>query len=158
PLTADDRVLHKTPASFDVSLWEMLWPLVAGAAVVVAPPGSHKDPATLATLIRRERVTVGHFVPSMLGAFGASGDLPSCSRARRIMASGEALVTSLAARAGAQTAASVHNLYGPTEAAIEVTSHLFRRDEDREASVPIGRPIGNVRTYVLDGCLMPVPA
>ncbi|MGC7101431.1 non-ribosomal peptide synthetase, partial [Amycolatopsis lurida] len=72
-LTADDRVLQKTPSSFDVSVWEFFWPLITGATLVVAKPEGHKDPAYLAELINRERVTTVHFVPSMLRAFIESG-------------------------------------------------------------------------------------
>ncbi|MFP3986557.1 amino acid adenylation domain-containing protein [Streptomyces sp. E11-3] len=68
-LDPDDRVLQKTPSSFDVSVWEFFWPLVEGATVVLARPDGHRDPAYLAELIRAERITTLHFVPSMLAAF-----------------------------------------------------------------------------------------
>ena len=71
-LTPADAVLQKTPFSFDVSVWEFFWPLLAGARLVLARPGGHRDPAYLAGLIRDEKVTVCHFVPSMLRAFCAS--------------------------------------------------------------------------------------
>src|SRR6185295_7731987 len=65
-LTAADRVLQKTPISFDVSVWEFFWPLMTGAAVVMARPGGHQSPHYLTDCIRRHRVTVLYFVPSML--------------------------------------------------------------------------------------------
>ncbi|MEU9835826.1 AMP-binding protein [Streptosporangium sp. NPDC048047] len=68
-LTPADRVLHKTPMSFDVSVWELFWPLVTGAGLVVAEPGVHYDPGRIAGLIAGEGVTTAHFVPSMLEAF-----------------------------------------------------------------------------------------
>ena len=68
-LTAADRVLQKTPYSFDVSVWEFFWPLISGATLVVARPGGHQDSGYLVELIRRERISVLHFVPSMLRVF-----------------------------------------------------------------------------------------
>ncbi|HVH11654.1 MAG TPA: condensation domain-containing protein, partial [Longimicrobium sp.] len=99
-LTAADRVLQKTPFGFDVSVWEFFWPLLTGATLVVARPDGHRDPAYLAGLIRRERISTIHFVPSMLRAFlaePAAAGLPL----RRVICSGEALPGDLAARFGA---------------------------------------------------------
>ncbi len=62
-------MLQKTPFSFDVSVWELFWPLMTGARLVVAIPDGHRDPQYLARTIRRERITVLHFVPSMLQVF-----------------------------------------------------------------------------------------
>ena len=120
-LRADDRVLQKTPATFDVSVWEFFWPLLQGAAVVLARPGGHRDPRYLAGLIDAAGITTLHFVPSMLEAFVASGELAGCSSLRNVITSGEALPGTLAARFLAQSAAKLHNLYGPTEAAVDVS-------------------------------------
>ncbi len=68
-LNEDDRVLLKTPSTFDVSVWELFWPLLAGATLVAAGPEDHRDPAALARLLREHRITTVHFVPSMLAAF-----------------------------------------------------------------------------------------
>ncbi|MFH8585287.1 amino acid adenylation domain-containing protein [Streptomyces celluloflavus] len=156
PLTAGDRVLQKTPAGFDVSVWEFFWPLREGATLVVAEPGGHKDPAYLARTIREQAVTTCHFVPSMLQVFLAEPDAARCTGLRRVFCSGEAL-----ARETAQDFARVlpgvplHNLYGPTEAAVDVTYHACRPGED--GPVPIGRPVWNTRLYVLDAALQPCP-
>ncbi|MFD7659194.1 amino acid adenylation domain-containing protein, partial [Actinosynnema sp. NPDC059797] len=157
-LTPGDRVLQKTPSSFDVSVWEFFWPFHVGAALVVARPDGHRDPAYLAGLVRRERVTTGHFVPSMLEAFTAhleeSGE--RCPDLVRVVCSGEALPTALARRFAAVCGAGLHNLYGPTEAAVDVTAHAFTGAEVT-ATVPIGRPVWNTAVYVLDERLRPVP-
>ncbi|MFE0151465.1 amino acid adenylation domain-containing protein [Nonomuraea sp. NPDC059007] len=154
PLRADDRVLQKTPAGFDVSGWEFWWPLTHGAQLVMARPGGHRDPAYLAEVMRGERVTVVHFVPSMLREFldgPGSADLPGL---RRIVCSGEALPGDLVERARAVLGTvAIENLYGPTEATIDVTAF----EANTEAVVPIGRPIWNTATYVLDTWLRPVP-
>ncbi|WP_236167628.1 AMP-binding protein, partial [Pseudomonas fulva] len=68
-LTAADRVLQKTPFSFDVSVWEFFWPLMTGAQLVVAEPGAHRDPAQLVALIEQHGISTLHFVPSMLQVF-----------------------------------------------------------------------------------------
>src|SRR5207248_2311426 len=95
-----DCVLQKTPFGFDVSVWEFFWPLLAGARLALARPGGHRDPAYLAGLIRREGVTVCHFVPSLLQAFLLEPDLEqSCASLRDVICSGEALAAELAERA-----------------------------------------------------------
>nr|WP_174189210.1 amino acid adenylation domain-containing protein [Nocardia barduliensis] len=149
-----DVLVQKTPATFDVSVPEFFWPLQVGARMVLARPDGHRDPAYLARLIRAEGVTVAHFVPSMLAVFVAGAlDVPSL---REVFCSGEALPVGVAQRMRARTGARVHNGYGLTEAAVEVTFHQVS-DTDFE-TVPMGKPIWNTRTYVLDARLRPVPA
>ena len=151
-LNARDTILQKTPFSFDVSVWEFFWPLMTGARLVVAAPGDHRDPARLVALINAEQVTTLHFVPSMLQAFLQDPAVASCHALQRIVCSGEALPVDAqqqVLRKLPQTA--LYNLYGPTEAAIDVT-HWTCVDEGRD-TVPIGQPIANLCTYVLDAQL-----
>ncbi|WP_409495449.1 non-ribosomal peptide synthase/polyketide synthase [Amycolatopsis sp. cmx-11-12] len=155
-LTASDRVLQKTPSSFDVSVWEFFWALCEGAAVVLAEPDGHRDPAYLARVIREREITTLHFVPSMLTAFLASDEVTrDLGSLRQVFSSGEALTGEIATRWRSLTGVPLHNLYGPTEAAVDVTFFDTRGSEG--ASVPIGRPVWNTRLHVLDGCLRPVP-
>jgi amino acid adenylation domain-containing protein len=156
-LTAADAVLQKTPFSFDVSVWEFFWTLLSGARLVVARPGGHRDPAYLCKTIRDERITTIHFVPSMLQAFLEHDESADCDSLRLVICSGEALSGPLA-RLFAQRlpGAQLVNLYGPTEAAVDVT-HFACPPDFAGASVPIGRPVANTRTYVLDAELKPVP-
>ncbi|HEY9329085.1 MAG TPA: amino acid adenylation domain-containing protein, partial [Streptomyces sp.] len=156
-LGPDDRVLQKTPASFDVSVWEFFWPLITGAALVVARPEGHKDPAYLAELIRRERVTTAHFVPSMLSAFLADPGAADCTPLRTVICSGEELPAGLARRFAELLDAGLHNLYGPTEASVDVTAWPCSAGGGR-SGVPIGRPVWNTTTRVLDAALRPLPA
>ncbi|MGK8521994.1 amino acid adenylation domain-containing protein [Nocardia asteroides] len=152
-LGPDDVLLQQTPATCDMSVPEIFWPLQVGARMVLARPDSHRDPASLARLIRSEGVTVAHFAPSTFAAVVAGAlDLPSL---REVFCSGEALPAGIAQRMRAQTGARVHNGYGPTEAAVQVTFHEVR-DTDF-VSVPLGKPIWNTRVYVLDARLRPVP-
>ncbi|HVR11157.1 MAG TPA: amino acid adenylation domain-containing protein, partial [Thermoanaerobaculia bacterium] len=166
-LAADDRVLHKTPISFDVSVWELFWPLIAGASLVLARPGGHRDGAYLLDTLDRQRITTVHFVPAMLRAFLAEAGrdalpparrrmpgmpglprLPRLPRLRRVMASGEALPLELQQAYFARFAAPLHNLYGPTEAAVDVTH--WECDADGQRVVPIGRPVANTSIRLLD--------
>ncbi|TRO67713.1 non-ribosomal peptide synthetase [Streptomyces sp. IB201691-2A2] len=157
-LTADDRVLQKTPASFDVSVWEFFWALCEGATVVLARPDGHRDPAYLAGLIREQGVTTLHFVPSMLEAFLQSDEITAdpawAASLRRVFSSGEALPGAAAAHWQRLTGVPLHNLYGPTEAAVDVTYHPY--DGTPGTTVPIGRPVWNTGLRVLDSCLRPV--
>ncbi|MBQ1088778.1 non-ribosomal peptide synthetase [Streptomyces sp. B93] len=159
-LGADDRVLQKTPSSFDVSVWEFLWPLLEGAAVVLARPDGHRDPAYLAGLVRKRRITTLHFVPSMLEAFLSAEEVTAdpgwAASLRRVFSSGEALPVAAARRWRELTGVELHNLYGPTEAAVDVTHHPYGTAE-RGTTVPIGRPVWNTGLRVLDACLRPVP-
>ncbi|HKV12553.1 MAG TPA: amino acid adenylation domain-containing protein, partial [Thermoanaerobaculia bacterium] len=155
-LTPADRVLQKTPVSFDVSVWELFWPLVVGARLVLARPGGHRDPAYLMRRIEEQEVTTLHFVPSMLQVFLAQPGLGRCRSLRRVMASGEALPAELAARFHELLGSELHNLYGPTEASVDVTAHRTLPGPARR-TVPIGRPIANLGIWLLDPELQPVP-
>lgn len=155
-LTAQDRVLQKTPFSFDVSVWEFFWPLLVGATLVVAQPEGHKDPAYLIDLINRQAITTLHFVPSMLQQFIEAAAVTSCTSLRRIMCSGEALPFDLMQRTLTRLGAELHNLYGPTEAAVDV-SYWPCTLETARAIVPIGRPVANTQLYIVDRTFQPVP-
>ncbi|MCE1018243.1 amino acid adenylation domain-containing protein, partial [Pseudomonas monteilii] len=154
-LDAGDTVLQKTPFSFDVSVWEFFWPLLAGARLAVAQPGEHRDPERLVEVIRQYAVTTLHFVPSMLQAFMGSAEVERCSSLKRVVCSGEALPAELAQQTLARLpGAQLYNLYGPTEAAIDVTHWTCRPGSD--SGVPIGRPIDNLKTHILGAGLQSV--
>ena len=153
-LGAADRVLQKTPFSFDVSVWEFFWPLMVGARLVVARPGGHQDPRYLVETIAREGITTIHFVPPMLAVF-LDDDVGRCTSLRAVMSSGEALPYELVVRFHERLHARLHNLYGPTEAAVDV-SH-WTCETGGPPVVPIGHPIANLRLHVLDAHHQPVP-
>ncbi|WP_201304186.1 non-ribosomal peptide synthetase [Vreelandella titanicae] len=155
-LTDTDAVLHKAPFGFDVSVWEIFWPLSVGVRLVVAQPGDHRDPERIIELIQRHGVTTINFVPSMLKAFLAYPDVKAKTRLKHIMCGGEAVPAALQQDvAECLDVANLHDLYGPTETTIHVT-HWWCRD-DAQRQIPIGRPISGTRTYVLDGELNLVP-
>jgi amino acid adenylation domain-containing protein len=165
-LTSLDRVLQKTPLSFDVSVWEFVWPWLAGACLIVAAPGGHQDPSYLKALMIEQQVTTLHFVPSMLWAFLQEPEVSVCGSLRQVFCSGEVLSPELQTRffATLPDRVQLHNLYGPTEVAIDVTSwQCQRRVADGPHSprlghsVPIGRPIANTQIYILDKHMQLLP-
>ncbi|MBB5627516.1 amino acid adenylation domain-containing protein [Sphaerisporangium krabiense] len=154
-LTPDDRVLQKTPFSFDVSVWEFFWPLLTGARMVVARPEGHKDPEYLTTLIHEHGVTTLHFVPSMLRVFLQHPGIERCRSVVRVMASGEALPqASIRSLYDRWPWATIHNLWGATECSVDSTCWECPRDPD---VVSLGTPIANTQIYILDRHLNPVP-
>ena len=154
-LTSADAVLQKTPYTFDVSVWELFWPLMFGARLVVAEPDAHKDPSYLVTTIRNEGITTLHFVPSMLAIFLEEPAAPECTTLRQVFASGEALTVALRDRFFERLPCRLHNLYGPTEASIDVSYWECVRDE--RPYLPIGRPIWNTQLYVVNAANEPAP-
>jgi amino acid adenylation domain-containing protein/non-ribosomal peptide synthase protein (TIGR01720 family) len=156
-LDSSDRVLQKTPVTFDVALWELLWPLITGATVIIAEPGAHRDAARLADLIQEHQVTTVHFVPSLLGTFLDAADLKACTSIRRIICSGEELSREIQERCFARLNVELYNLYGPTEASIDVTAWRCSSRANDQSTVPIGTPISNTQVYILDAALWPTP-
>ncbi|MBJ9978491.1 amino acid adenylation domain-containing protein [Pseudomonas sp. S75] len=150
PIGGDDRVLQKTSFCFDVSVWELFWPLMTGAAVVMTDPVAYRDPVYLRDLVRKAGITVLHFVPAMLQGILDSGLDWTGEKLRYVFCSGEALKPATMCRAlKLWPHCTLHNLYGPTEAAVDVTYWQCMPTEGH-FGVPIGRPIANTRIYILD--------
>lgn len=153
---SSDKILQKTPFSFDVSVWEFVWTLGKGAELVMAIPGGHKDPRYLLEVIQQSGITKLHFVPSMLELILQHPDLSRCQSVQQVFCSGEALQSHHVKAFQARLPnTQLHNLYGPTEAAIDVSywdcAHFDGGD------VPIGQPIQNIQLLVLDKELNIVP-
>jgi amino acid adenylation domain-containing protein/non-ribosomal peptide synthase protein (TIGR01720 family) len=156
-LTQDDNLLQKTPFSFDVSVWEFLWPLMSGAKLVVAQPGGHRDDTYLKEIIINQNITVLHFVPSMLLEFLNRDDLSQCFFLKKIICSGEALNYSTQEKFYQKLPwVKLYNLYGPTEASIDVTAWDCSKKIPQKI-IPIGKPISNIQIYILDRYLNLVP-
>ncbi|GFG49808.1 non-ribosomal peptide synthetase [Mycolicibacterium agri] len=152
PLSGADRMLVKTPISFDTSVWEVFWPLSVGATLVLARPGGHRDPAYIVETIAAHNVTAVDFVPSMLELFLDEPRSAQATSLTRVTVGGEALPTDLARRFAATLPVPLHNLYGPTEASVDVLG--WTADG---GPVALGLPGWNVEAYVLDNYLNPVP-
>ena len=157
PIDKKDKVLQKTPFSFDVSVWEFIWPLITGAQLVIAKPEGHKDNLYLQELIFTEGITITHFVPSMLSLFLRHANLDKCNSLKHVFSSGEALPKAMAQNfLNHLKTTKLHNLYGPTEAAVDVT-HWTCDLSDGYDQVPIGKPVSNTQVYLLNKSLNPVP-
>ncbi|NET90321.1 MAG: amino acid adenylation domain-containing protein [Kamptonema sp. SIO1D9] len=157
PIDCTDRILQKTPISFDVSVWEIFWPLMTGARLILAKPGGHQDSTYLSNLIAQQQITTIHFVPSMLRVFLEQENLENNSQSlKRVICSGEALTQKLTTRFFERLNCSLENLYGPTEAAIDVT-FWHCQPQNQSNIIPIGRAIANTQIYILDRHLQPVP-
>ncbi|PHM37495.1 non-ribosomal peptide synthetase [Xenorhabdus innexi] len=155
--TPQDRVLQKTPFSFDVSVWELFPPLMFGARLILARPEGHKDPHYLLSVTEKHKITIIHFVPSMLQLFLSAIPAGRCLSLRHILCSGEAFPYTLQQKCLSHfTHCQLHNLYGPTEAAIHVTAWRCVTDQ-YIGRIPIGKPIDNIRIYLLDNQGNPVP-
>ncbi|NKX87985.1 non-ribosomal peptide synthase/polyketide synthase [Nocardia coubleae] len=161
-MTGTDRVLLKTPATFDLSVWEFWSPLTSGGTLIVTRPGDEREPERLRDIMTRYGVTVLHAVPSLIGMLltSADVDVPTATTLplslRAVLAIGEALPVATATQFLASgTSARLHNLYGPTEAAVSITEHEVAQHPSHV--VPIGSPEWNSAVYVLDTRLNPVP-
>ncbi|HEY8781714.1 MAG TPA: amino acid adenylation domain-containing protein, partial [Mucilaginibacter sp.] len=157
-LNSQDAILQKTTFCFDVSAWELLWPLIAGARLVFAKPGGQADSAYLRSVIESQKITLLHFVPPMLSAFVSDLEAGDCRGLKNVLCSGEALSPSQVQLFEEKLPeVKLHNLYGPTEAAIDVTCWSYLNKAEAIGTVPIGKPVSNTQIHILDinGRLVP---
>jgi len=164
PLGKADIIMQKTPYTFDVSVWEQFWWALEGATVCFLPPKAEKDPQAIIETIEKNKVTIIHFVPSMLGIFleyiEGCASIENLSGLKRVFASGEALtvpqVKLFNETLYAANGTTLSNLYGPTEATIEVSYFDCSKGEELDR-IPIGKPIDNVKLYVVNKSNLPQP-
>jgi D-alanine--poly(phosphoribitol) ligase subunit 1 len=163
PVTCEDVILQKTPYTFDVSVWELFWWGLEGAAVCLPLPNNEKNPMAIVKDIEKNKVSVLHFVPSMFNVFLEYAkllkDIRSLSSLRLVFTSGEALQVSHCKKFNQSIRMALGtrliNLYGPTEAAVDVT-HYECPSGEITGDIPIGKAISNTTMYVLrDGKELP---
>ena len=156
PLCPEDRVMQRLAHTFDFSIQEFFWPLLTGAAVVLARPGVESDPTYLIALINAQHISTIHFVPSALALFLEHPKADSCRSLKRVFCGGETLPANLVARFfAALPDVELYNVYGPTEASI--TIWRCQPGDGRSSRIPIGLPLANVQVYILDSEMTPVP-
>jgi amino acid adenylation domain-containing protein len=169
PIDETDVILQKTAVIFDVSVWELFWWSFYGASVYLMPPGKGGSPGDIADAVREGGVTQLHFIPTPLVSFlnyietgGGTGDEPvnALSTLTRVFASGVELTTLMVERFNRliynKTGTRLYNLYGPTEASIDV-SYFDCPVDGAPDKIPIGKPIDNIRLYILDRDLRLMP-
>ncbi|MBT4836723.1 MAG: amino acid adenylation domain-containing protein, partial [Methylococcales bacterium] len=160
PLTTDDKILQKTPFSFDASVWEFFAPLMSGAELVMAKPNGHQDPNYLLDVIQQKQITTLQAVPSLLGMLISTTEndvaySQHLSSLQRLFCGGEVLNIDLKQKVDSMSAELI-NLYGPTECTIDATYHVIEKELEIHR-IPIGRAIANMQTYILDAKQNPVP-
>jgi len=158
PLQPSDRVFQKTPYSFDASVWEFWAPLMQGAQLVIARPGGQQDPDYLIETMRDKKITIFQAVPTLLDAVAGQSTFSECHDLRIVFAGGEALHGKLCNQIFTRLPhCEVVNLYGPTEVTIDATFHRCTREDARQTTIPIGRPVDNTWAFVLDASGSPTP-
>ncbi|WP_122845130.1 non-ribosomal peptide synthetase, partial [Pseudomonas viridiflava] len=159
PPVPNGALLHKTPVSFDASVWELFWPLCAGMRLVLARPDGQRDPAYLVQEIQDREVSVVQFVPALLQQFVDLDESARCVSLTDIVCGGGELTAAMAAQVRLRLPqVRLHNVYGPTEATVDCSVWTLEPHEPvPESALPIGRAISNTRLYVLDDYDQPVP-
>ncbi|MBE2202015.1 MAG: amino acid adenylation domain-containing protein, partial [Anaerolinea sp.] len=155
-LTQEDRILQSASISFDISVWEIFGPLLAGAQLII-PPSDDLQGGDLAESITRHRITTLQIVPSLLRPLLETKEHENWSHLRRVLIGGEPLTYALQNRFLTHTKAALHHLYGATETTIDSIFQPCTHKETQQFTIPIGRPIANTQVYILDGELQPVP-
>ena len=156
PLRREDRFLHKASLSFDISVWEIFAPLLAGARLILSRPGGQMDSAYLAELVVGQKVTIIHFSPTALQHFLEEKAIETCSSLKRVFCGGEAMSADLKRKFFTCLNAELIHQYGPTETTVDVATWECKPEDDHIV-VPIGHPIANTQVYILDANLQPVP-
>lgn len=158
-LTEQDAVCQNAPQCFDISLWQVLAPLLVGGRTVLVPPQVILDVEAFVSTLDRERITVLQVVPSYLEVLLGHLDLSPHQRPtpRIVCVTGEAISRSLVARwFGCFPDVPLVNAYGATEVSDDTTHEIMRALPATEL-VPVGRPVQNVSVYILDSQLALVP-
>ena len=155
PLSSSDRFLQKASVSFDISVWEIFGPLLAGSTLLLAKPGGQQESAYLTRLMADEQVTVAHFGPAMLQVWLQEAELEQCRSLKQVFCGGEPLTVEQRDSFFARLQAGLCHQYGPTEATVDAL--VWECQADDGEVIPLGRPIANTRAYVLDEALQPAP-
>jgi amino acid adenylation domain-containing protein/non-ribosomal peptide synthase protein (TIGR01720 family) len=157
-LNEADTVAQTASQCFDISVWQFLAALLVGGTTLVLPDEVAHDPAALLPELLKGQITIVELVPALLRALLEQPELPALRALRWMIPTGEALPPELAARwLDAYPLIPLLNAYGPTECSDDVTHAVLRSVPEGSASVPIGRPVANMRLYILDAHLQPVP-
>lgn len=154
PFGARDTAIAKTSPGFDVSIWELFWPLYRGARLLLCAPGTHRDPRHLADLVERNGVTTVFLPPTVITSFLDEISSDRASTLRWVLCGGEPVIPRVRDKFYATLpATTLVNCYGPTEAG-NVTDTAVDPDG---TGIPLGLPSANFRITLLDANLEPPP-
>jgi amino acid adenylation domain-containing protein len=151
-LTGADVIAQTAPLGFDISVWQMLCPLLIGGQVHVISDETGYDPVAFARAVDDQAITVVELVPTMVRLLldDLASQPGSLAGLRWMLATGEELPTEVARRwLAAMPQAQLLNAYGPTECSDDVTHHVITRADLELLRLPIGTPVINARLYVL---------
>jgi amino acid adenylation domain-containing protein len=152
-----DVFLQKSSTSFDASVWEFYAPLLTGGKLVMAIPRGQQDSTYLSRIIQVEKVTVLQLVPSVLRLLLEDPAFAGCQGLKVVFCGGEPLTWDLAKQFWGKFDTPLGNLYGPTEVTIEAVYWLSKATQLDSITVPVGKLISNMRAYVVNDRMQPVP-
>ncbi len=156
PFRAGDATVYKTSPGFDVSIWELFWPLYHGARLVICRPGGHRDPRHLARLVEDHRVSMISLVPTVMTPFLEQVSADRAGALRWALCGGEPMTIRIWHRCYATLpGTTLVNVYGPTEGGC-VTDMILHPDPGASV-VPLGRPAEHFTLTLLDENLDLVP-
>ena len=155
---ASDRIAQASNASFDAATFEIWGALLNGARVVGISREVSLSPRDLAAALREQGVTI-LFLTTALFNQVVQEDAAAFSTLRHLLFGGEAVAPPWVRRVleGGRRPGRLLHVYGPTETTTFATWHLVQEVAEGAETVPIGGPIGNTTTYVLDEGMGPVP-
>ena len=142
--------------SFDLTVTSIFVPLVSGGSIVVYGESEMPNMEVL-DVVRDDRVDIIKLTPAHLTLLQTAN--VKASRLRKMIVGGEDFKRTLAQAIHDlfDSRIEIYNEYGPTEATVGCMIHRFDPETDKEASVPIGKPINNAQIYILDKNFQPVP-
>ncbi len=152
-----DIFLQKTPLSFDASVWEFFISFYVSGKLVIAPRDAYANSEQLVDLIISNHVTVLQIVPVILKELLAIKKFKQCVSLKKVYCGGEALTPELIRDFFKKMTIELHNLYGPTEVTIHATTWQCSSEDGKLNSSLIGKPIMNVKVYVLDQHMQLLP-
>ncbi|KAL8999812.1 MAG: hypothetical protein Q9188_005811 [Gyalolechia gomerana] len=158
---ADDRFLHQSSISFDLSIVQIFSALTAGAVLCIASAAVRKDPPLLANFMQQSAVTVTYFTPSHFALLleYAKESLRACHDYRIAFSAGERLPVRVAkAFYDLKLPATLYNTWSPSELVVQTTIHKTACPDPATISIPIGYPLANCRHYITDSRLNPLPS
>jgi acyl-coenzyme A synthetase/AMP-(fatty) acid ligase/acyl carrier protein len=158
-LTGADCIAQTASQCFDISVWQFLTALLCGARVRIVPDSIAHDPAALLREVETHGVTVLESVPSLIGGMLEMAETPKLPKLRWLLPTGEAMPPDYCRRwLQRYPHTTLLNAYGPAECADDVAYHRIASPPSKAMPrLPIGRPVPNIKLYILNQFLEPVP-